>query len=85
MFEKTHRVIALDYRGHHRSGSPRNGRNMTIKWCARDVEDLMNHLKLSRAVCLGHSFRLRCAFILLISVRRRVAGLVLICGSVVRL
>ncbi|MCB9254921.1 MAG: alpha/beta hydrolase [Bdellovibrionaceae bacterium] len=83
-FEKDYRVIALDYRGHHRSGSPRNGRNMTIKWCARDVEDLMNHLKLSRAVCLGHSFGAPVCVYLANFCQEKVAGLVLICGSVVR-
>lgn len=83
-FAKTHRVIALDYRGHHRSGNPRNGQNLTLKWCARDVEDLIEYLELKNVVCLGHSFGAPVGVYLANFRPDLVMGLVLICGSVDR-
>src|SRR5262245_22063647 len=54
-FRKRYRIVTFDYRGHNASGTPANDRHMTLEWCARDVEDLMNYLGLEEAVCLGHS------------------------------
>src|SRR5690606_30748249 len=54
-FESRYQIVQFDYRGHQRSALPRNDRNLTLEWCAKDIQDLMNFLNLEEAVCLGHS------------------------------
>ena len=54
-FSKSYRVIAFDYRGHQNSSFPQNDQHMTLEWCANDIEDLVAHLGIEKAVFLGHS------------------------------
>lgn len=83
-FSGDYRVVTLDYRGHHRSGMPGNRKNLTLKWCARDVEDVIRGLGIEDAMVFGHSFGVPVAIHLARFVPERVKGLVLVCGSVVR-
>lgn len=80
-FLKRYCLVTLDYRGHHRSALPDNDRHLTLEWCAFDIQDLMNHLGLSEAVCLGHSMGVPVAATLASLEPGRVKGSVLICGS----
>jgi pimeloyl-ACP methyl ester carboxylesterase len=54
-FEKTHRVIYFDYRGHHNSESPDDASSMTIDSLAKDLASLHEELKLPPCAVLGHS------------------------------
>ena len=55
-FARTHRVIAYDYRGHHRSPVPADRAHLTVDDLARDLTDLLDHLEIPRASLWGHSF-----------------------------
>ncbi len=83
-FSDRYEVILLDYRGHHRSGSPLNERNLTLRWCAHDVEDLITYLQLERVICLGHSFGVPVVLEAAHALPQQIRGTVLICGSVVK-
>lgn len=81
-FSPHYQVITFDYRGHQASMKPANDRNLTLRWCATDVQDLMTHLGLSETVCLGHSMGVPVLTQLAPLETKRLKGLVLICGSV---
>lgn len=55
-FSRTHKVIAWDYRAHHRSEIPDNREHLTIDALAQDLNALMHHLEIQRASLWGHSF-----------------------------
>lgn len=77
-----YQIVTFDYRGHHASATPPNDRNLTIEWCARDIEDLMNHLGLEEAVCLGHSMGVPVLANAALLLERRMKGMVWVCGAV---
>lgn len=52
-FSKSHRVVALDLGGHGESGLNRN--DWTIRLFAEDVRAVVDALRLSRVVLIGHS------------------------------
>lgn len=52
-FSNRYRMIAVDTRGHGKS--PRGEEPFTIEQFANDLNDLMLHLKISRAIILGFS------------------------------
>ncbi len=55
-FSKKRRVIVFDYRAHHRSDLPKNLNHMSLDDCAKDIEQLLIHLKIEKADFVGHSF-----------------------------
>ncbi len=79
---RRYQIITFDYRGHHASSMPPNDRHLTIEWCARDIEDLMGHLDLSEAVCLGHSMGVPVLTHAAINLKQRMRAMVFVCGSV---
>lgn len=81
-FSNSYQVILVDYRGHHRSGLPKNEKNLTLQWCANDVEDLIRYLKLKRVVALGHSMGVSVLTHLAISAPELIGGLIFVCGTV---
>ncbi|MBI3541934.1 MAG: alpha/beta hydrolase [Deltaproteobacteria bacterium] len=54
-FRRNYTVIWFDYRGHHRSDAPAKPEQLTIDNIARDIECLLNELKIEKATLLGHS------------------------------
>lgn len=80
-FAGRYQLITLDYRGHHRSSMPTNERHLTLKWCAKDVQDLIRHLNLDEVVCLGHSMGVPVLTYLAGLEPKCIKGLVLICGT----
>lgn len=54
-FSSTHRVLALDLRGHGRSEAPADRSSYTIDTMSRDVEELVDGLGLGRFHLVGHS------------------------------
>lgn len=55
-FSKGAKIIAYDYRAHHRSEIPENRENLTIDALAHDLKSLMDHLEIQKASLWGHSF-----------------------------
>jgi pimeloyl-ACP methyl ester carboxylesterase len=79
-FSRHYQVITFDYRGHQKSSVPRNERNLTLRWCANDVQDLIRHLALDEVVCFGHSMGVPvCA--IASSLEPAICGNVFVCGS----
>lgn len=55
-FSKKYQVIAYDYRAHHLSGIPENKNHLNIDSMAKDMKALCDHLEISQATFVGHSF-----------------------------
>jgi pimeloyl-ACP methyl ester carboxylesterase len=81
-FSTKYQVIIVDYRGHQRSGFPKNERNLTLEWCAKDLLDTADFLGLSDFACLGHSVGVPILAHLTALAPERVKANVFICGSV---
>jgi pimeloyl-ACP methyl ester carboxylesterase len=54
-FSRTHRVLAMDLRGHGRSEAPRDRSSYTVEKMADDVEVLLEQVGVERLHLLGHS------------------------------
>jgi pimeloyl-ACP methyl ester carboxylesterase len=54
-FSRTHRVLAMDLRGHGRSEAPRDRPSYTVEQMADDVEALVEQVGLERFHLVGHS------------------------------
>jgi pimeloyl-ACP methyl ester carboxylesterase len=54
-FRDRYTIIWFDYRGHHRSDTPADLESLTIDNFARDIECLLDELKIPKATLLGHS------------------------------
>ncbi|MGE3973136.1 MAG: alpha/beta fold hydrolase [Bdellovibrionales bacterium] len=55
-FSQKYSCITFDYRGHHKSGIPKDRSHLSIDAIARDVAALCQHLKIDKSCFLGHSF-----------------------------
>ena len=55
-FSQNFKVIAYDYRGHHRSEIPENREHLSIDAMAQDLKGLMDHLEIHQASLWAHSF-----------------------------
>ena len=75
------RVLHWHYRGHGRSGLPRDSARIDISAHARDLIALLDHHEMDRAVLAGHSMGTQVALEAYRLAPSRVAGLVLVCGS----
>ncbi len=75
------RLLHLHYRGHGRSGLPRNPEACTLPHLAGDLTEVMTHLGIDDAVLVGHSMGVQVALEAAWRAPDRVRGLVLMCGS----
>lgn len=75
------RVLHWNYRGHGKSGVPRDDSRIGVEYICDDLARLMDHAKLESAVIFGHSMGVQMALEFHRRHRARVKGLVLICGS----
>ncbi len=55
-FSEHHRTVVFDYRGHHNSGTPKDRENLSIDGIAQDIKILCDHLEVTDASFMGHSF-----------------------------
>lgn len=55
-FSHHYKVIAYDYRAHHRSEMPEDRANLTCDALAQDLKCLLDHLEIQKASLWGHSF-----------------------------
>lgn len=76
-----HRVLHWHYRGHGRSGLPRDPARIDISAHARDLIAMLDHHEIERAVLVGHSMGTQVSLEAYRLAPERVAGLVLVCGS----
>lgn len=78
---QSHRVVHWHYRGHGRSGAPRDRARIDVPALARDLGAVIDHLGLEQAALLGHSLGTQVQLEYYRMAPRRVRALVLICGS----
>ncbi|MEM9865869.1 MAG: alpha/beta hydrolase, partial [Myxococcota bacterium] len=78
-------VVHWHYRGHGRSGAPPSSRTMTIETLAEDLQVLIEHLGLERAVLAGHSMGTLVALEWERQHRTQCEGALLLCGSAGRI
>jgi pimeloyl-ACP methyl ester carboxylesterase len=71
------RAVALDLRGHGQSESPKNG-DYSISGMGRDIEAVVDSLRLKRFVLVGHSLGGAVALVYAGSHPGRIAGLLLV-------
>jgi pimeloyl-ACP methyl ester carboxylesterase len=81
-FAKHYQLVLFDYRGHQKSGMPKNDQHLTLEWCARDIQDLLQFLDLPQVACLGHSVGVPVLSHLALMEPDRIKANVFICGSV---
>ncbi len=79
-FSQTHQVIAFDHRGLHGSSMPAHADSLTIQSIARDMNSLMEHLKIEKASFWGHSFGVPCVFEMYQLYPEKVSSFVLVNG-----
>lgn len=75
------KVVHWHYRGHGRSGPPGTRKTMSIEGLSADLLRLMDHLKVERALMIGHSMGTQVQLELQRSAPERIAGFVFLCGS----
>lgn len=75
------RVLHWNYRGHGRSGVPRDESRIGVEYSVDDLARLMDAQRLDDAVIVGHSMGVQIALEFHRRHRARVRGLVLLCGS----
>lgn len=55
-FSKSHQTIVSDFRGHHKSGVPKDIESMNVDSLAKDLIATCEQLNLTRVTFAGHSF-----------------------------
>lgn len=79
--ERDHDVLLLNYRGHGRSGLPRDPYRVTLPDLAADLAYVLEHLGMPDATLIGHSMGVQVALETAARFPERVSGLILCCGS----
>lgn len=74
-------VLHFHYRGHGRSGLPRDPEAVTIPHLAGDIDQLMAHVGMDSGVFLGHSMGVQVILETAFRYPQRVRAGVLLCGS----
>jgi pimeloyl-ACP methyl ester carboxylesterase len=76
-----HRVVHSHFRGHGRSGPPRDRDQLSIEALTRDLRVVCDHLEVERPAIVAHSMGVQVALEYLRQNPDRVAALVLMCGT----
>lgn len=76
-----HRVVHWHFRGHGRSGPPRDRDQLSIEALTRDLRVVCDHLEVERPAIIAHSMGVQVALEYLRQNPDRVAALVLMCGT----
>lgn len=80
-FKRSYQTIWFDYRGHHNSKFPGDISSLSIENNAKDLEVLLNELKISEAVFLGHSMGVNVVLEFYRRYPERVSGMILANGT----
>jgi len=76
-----HRVVHWHFRGHGRSGPPRDRAELSIEAMARDLREVCDHLQVERPMIIAHSMGVQVGLEYWRQNPNRVAALVLMCGT----
>lgn len=76
-----HRVVHWHFRGHGRSGPPRNRELVSIEALTDDLRTVCTHLEVERPAIIAHSMGVQVALEYLRRNPDRVSALVLMCGT----
>jgi pimeloyl-ACP methyl ester carboxylesterase len=76
-----HRLVHWHFRGHGRSGPPRDRDLLSIEILGRDLRVICDHLEIERPAVIAHSMGVQVALEYWHQNPDRVAGLVLMCGT----
>jgi len=76
-----HRVLRWHYRGHGRSGIPRDRSRLGMLYTCEDLDRVMDAAGVKQGVIFGHSIGVQVALEFHRRYAHRVRGLVLLCGS----
>jgi len=76
-----HRVVHWHFRGHGRSGPPRDRDQLSIEILASDLRAICDHLNVERPTIVAHSMGVQVALEYWRQNPDRVAALVLMCGT----
>ncbi|MBS2030779.1 MAG: alpha/beta hydrolase [Deltaproteobacteria bacterium] len=76
-----YRVVRFHYRGHGKSGLPRDPARLSVQHFADDLAQILDELRVPRAAIFGHSMGVQVILEFHRRHRDRVAALVPVCGS----
>ncbi len=80
-FSRSRKVVIWDYRGHNRSGMPKDLSHTTIEDNARDLKGVLDTMGIERACLLGHSMGCQVILEFYHMFPERVCGLVPMLGT----
>lgn len=80
-FRKNYQTVWMDYRGHQNSEIPSDLSSLTLESLAKDLNALLDELKISDAVFLGHSMGVNVVLEFCRLYPKRVAGMILSNGT----
>ena len=80
-FAKSHRIVRWHYRGHGRSGIPKDRSRVGFDDICSDLDAVLQATRTEKAVFLGHSMGVQVALEAWRRKPERALGLILICGS----
>lgn len=80
-FGPHHRIVSWDYRGLYKSGPAAAGTGYTIETQVQDLQAVLTHFRIERAVLLGWSMGVQVSFEAWRQMPQVIAGMVLINGT----
>lgn len=80
-FQKSHRAVWFDYRGHQNSEVPKDPSSLTLESISKDLLTVLDALEIQEAVFLGHSMGVNAVLEFYRHHPKRVAGMVLANGT----
>lgn len=83
-FRERYQTVWMDYRGHQNSEMPKDIESLTLPTLAKDLNALLDELKIDSAVFLGHSMGVNVVLEFAHLFPERVAGLILSSGTPTR-
>ena len=78
---RSHRILHVHYRGHGRSGLPRQPEAVSLADLARDLVEVSDYVGLGPATFIGHSMGVQCILEVAARYPRHLRAAVLLCGS----
>ena len=80
-FHPSFRILLWNLRGHGRSATPKDPRNLTIPDLARDLKGIMDQEGIERGIFVGHSMGVQTMLEFYATYPDRVSALIPLCGS----
>ncbi|MBY0470051.1 alpha/beta hydrolase [bacterium] len=80
-FRRSYKTVWFDYRGHQNSDAPKDLNTLSVDCISRDLETLLDELKIEDAVFLGHSMGVNVLLDFYKRNPKRVHGMVLCNGT----